>query len=88
MESAPTLEINIGSRTDELLLVHRSCAERLRWLGVSPVHTEVFTDLFDWHAIADLVARSCPPALALKIAPGATRDEEAWLSGPGDADGG
>jgi hypothetical protein len=27
----------------------------------------LFADLVDWHAIADLVARGCPPTLALKI---------------------
>jgi hypothetical protein len=64
MESAPTLEIDISPRPDELLLVHKWRAERLRWLGVSPAHAEVFADLVDWHAVADLVAHGCPPVLA------------------------
>jgi hypothetical protein len=27
-----------------------------------------FADLVDWHAIAELVERGCPPRLALEIA--------------------
>ena len=28
---------------------------------------EFFADFVDWHVIADLVARGCPPYLALRI---------------------
>jgi len=41
--------------------------ERLRQLGIPPAHAELVADQVDWHAIRDLVARGCAPALALRI---------------------
>jgi hypothetical protein len=55
-------------RTDEGLLVHAWRVEQLRNLGFPRSLAETFADLVDWHAIAELVARGCPPALALEIA--------------------
>jgi hypothetical protein len=53
--------------TDEEVRVHQWRAAQLRRLGFPHVHAEVFADAVDWHAIADLVARGCAPALALRI---------------------
>jgi hypothetical protein len=49
------------------VIVHEWRAEQLRRLGVPGAHAAVFADRVDWHAIADLVGRGCPPTLALKI---------------------
>jgi class 3 adenylate cyclase len=67
MTSSPRLETEFDSRRDQKLLVREWRAEQLRRLGVPPAHAALFADLVDWHAIADLVARGCPPTLALKI---------------------
>ena len=68
MTSSPRLEAEFDSRRDQQMLVREWRAEQLRRLGVPPAHAALFADLVDWHAIADLVARGCPPTLALKIA--------------------
>ena len=52
---------------DEMLLVHEWRAEQLQGLGVPHVLAETFADLVDWHVIAALVERGCPPVLALDI---------------------
>jgi len=54
--------------TDEDLLIHAWCAEQLRRLGLPRILAETFAGLVDWHEIAALVARGCPPELALEIA--------------------
>jgi hypothetical protein len=54
--------------TEEELLIHAWCAEQLRRLGLGRVLAETFAGLVDWHEIAALVARGCPPELALEIA--------------------
>jgi hypothetical protein len=50
------------------LLVHEWRFERLRSLGVPELLAESFADAVDWHVIANLVSRGCPPFLALRIA--------------------
>ena len=67
MTSSPKLETSFDSRRDERRIVREWREERLRQLGVPPGHAVLFADRVDWHAIADLVARGCPPTLALKI---------------------
>ena len=42
--------------------------EQLTRLGLSSVLAELFAGLVDWHEIAALVARGCPPLLAVDIA--------------------
>jgi hypothetical protein len=66
MTSSPRLETSFDSRGDQRI-VREWREERLRRLGVPPAHAALFADRVDWHAIADLVARGCPPTLALKI---------------------
>jgi hypothetical protein len=54
--------------TAEELAIHAWRAEQLRRLGLSSTLAETFAGLVDWHDIAALVARGCPPELALEIA--------------------
>ena len=53
---------------DEELLVHNWRVERLTRLGVPGALAEVYADHLDWHEVARLVQRGCPPQLALRIA--------------------
>jgi hypothetical protein len=67
MTASPRLETELDSRRDQRWIVHEWRARQLRRLGVPPAHAALFADRVDWHTIADLVARGCPPTLALKI---------------------
>ncbi len=49
------------------LLVHNWRVERLTGLGVPPALAEAYADRLDWHQVARLVQRGCPPRLALRI---------------------
>lgn len=51
----------------EELLVHEWRAEQLLRLGLPGILAEAFADIVDWHALAALVERGCPPRLALEI---------------------
>ena len=51
----------------EELLVHEWRAEQLLRLGLPDTLAETFADLVDWHALAELVERGCPPLIALDI---------------------
>jgi len=53
---------------DEELLVHDWRVERLTRIGVPGALAEVYADHLDWHEVARLVQRGCPPQLALRIA--------------------
>jgi len=48
-------------------LVHEWRVTRLTGLGIPWPMAEVDADNVDWHQIARLVRRSCPPMLALRI---------------------
>jgi len=48
-------------------LVHDWRVTRLTQLGVPRPMAEVHADHVDWHQIARLVLRGCPPKLALRI---------------------
>jgi hypothetical protein len=50
------------------LLVHNWRVDRLTRLGVPGSLAEVYADRLDWHQVARLVQRGCPPRLALRIA--------------------
>ena len=52
---------------DEDGVVHRWRREQLEALGVPEILAGWFADRVDWHAVADLVGRGCPPQLALEI---------------------
>jgi hypothetical protein len=49
-------------------LVHDWRVDRLTRLGVPGSLAEVYADRLDWHQVARLVQRGCPPRLALRIA--------------------
>jgi hypothetical protein len=53
---------------EEELLVHNWRVDRLTRLGVPGSLAEVYADRLDWHQVARLVQRGCPPRLALHIA--------------------
>jgi len=58
----------VGSARNEERSIQSWRAEQLRRLGLSRILAEMFAGLVDWHEIAALVARGCPPELALEIA--------------------
>jgi predicted component of type VI protein secretion system len=47
--------------------VHEWRASQLRRLGIPALLAEVYADQLDWHQIARLVRRGCPPLLAVRI---------------------
>jgi hypothetical protein len=49
------------------LLVHDWHVSQLERLGLSGPLAEIYADCIDWHQIARLVQRGCPPRLALRI---------------------
>ena len=51
----------------EELLVHDWRVDRLTRLGVPGSLAQVYADRLDWHQVARLVQRGCPPRLALRI---------------------
>ena len=51
----------------EELLVHDWRVDRLSRLGVPRSLAEAYADRLDWHQVARLVQRGCPPRLALRI---------------------
>jgi hypothetical protein len=48
-------------------LVHNWRVSQLERLGVPEPLAELYADHIDWHQIARLVRRGCPPRLALRI---------------------
>jgi hypothetical protein len=51
----------------EEVFVHNWRVDRLTRLGVPGSLAEVYADRLDWHQVARLVQRGCPPRLALRI---------------------
>jgi hypothetical protein len=49
----------------EGILVHEWRVAQLKRLGIPGVLAEAAADRVDWHQIARLVQRGCPPQLAL-----------------------
>ena len=47
--------------------VHDWRVSRLTRMGIPGTLAEVYADRIDWHQIARLVRRGCPPRLALRI---------------------
>jgi hypothetical protein len=48
--------------------VHDWRVSQLTRLGIFRLQAEIYADRVDWHEIARLVQRGCPPRLALRIA--------------------
>jgi hypothetical protein len=67
MEPTLSPEIDLHPRVDEEALVHEWRAEKLRDLGLPHTLADKFADLVDWHQLHAIVARGCPPELALDI---------------------
>jgi hypothetical protein len=70
LEPTPMPEIELvepETPDDEEILVHGWRIEQLQSLGLRTAVAEKFAALVDWHDIAALVERGCPPELALEI---------------------
>jgi hypothetical protein len=68
LEPIPMPELDaIDAHNEEEVLVHEWRVEQLRGLGVATRLAEKFAGFVDWHDIAALVERGCPPELALEI---------------------
>ena len=67
MEPMLMTEDELDEQNEEELLVHAWRVGQLRRLGIPGALAEAFAGRVDWHEIADLVKRGCPPALALNI---------------------
>jgi hypothetical protein len=52
---------------EENLVIHKWRVSRLERLGLPASLAEVYADRVDWHQLATLVQRGCPPWLALRI---------------------
>jgi hypothetical protein len=63
-----TTDIELYEPTDEDIAVAEWQAGQLERLGVSERLAQTFAELVDWHDVAHLVERGCPPNLALEIA--------------------
>ena len=62
---APITGHDAISRDD--MLVHNWRVSQLTRLGISGPLAEIYADRIDWHQVARLVQRGCPPGLALRI---------------------
>ena len=65
MEELIDVEIE---RESEEVRVHAWRVEQLGKLGLSTLVAEAVADFVDWHEVAPLVYKGCPPELALEIA--------------------
>jgi hypothetical protein len=63
MEPPPTGQEAVGHDESP---VHTWRASPLERLGVPGPLAEIYADCIDWHQIAQLVRRGCPPGLALR----------------------
>jgi hypothetical protein len=52
---------------DDELLVHEWRVTQLKRLGIPGPLADAAADHVDWHQVAKLVHRGCPPRLALRI---------------------
>ena len=52
---------------DDYVLVHEWRVGRLTRLGIPWPLAQAAADRVDWHQVATLVRRGCPPQLALRI---------------------
>ncbi len=64
----PTAEHSATREDRDRVLVHNWRVSQLTRLGIPRPLAEVYADRIDWHQIARLVQRGCPPRLALRIA--------------------
>ena len=62
-----TEDLDYGADEAEASRVRAWRVEQLRRLGLPRFIADMFADLVDWHALAELVERGCPVGLALEI---------------------
>lgn len=67
MDETFDTEIEIEQESEEVR-VYAWRAEQLGNLGLSTLIADAVANLVDWHEVASLVQRGCPPELALEIA--------------------
>ena len=71
MEPIMTPDLDLEHAGDdwnaEEVLVQEWRAEQLWRLGVPRALADAFANFVDWHELAALVGRGCPPMLALEI---------------------
>ncbi len=67
MEPITSSGPEIAAGRDEDRRVQAWRTERLLQLGLPYALAETFAGLVDWHELAALVERGCPPTLALEI---------------------
>lgn len=67
--STPELdfELDRDERNPEELLVEEWRAEQLWRIGLPRAFAYAFANVVDWHDLAVLIGRGCPPMVALEI---------------------
>ena len=60
-------EVRPDARMAEEQRIHEWRTEKLENLGIPAWLADIVADRIDWHDLAALVARGCPPRLALDI---------------------
>jgi hypothetical protein len=60
-------DVAIDKESEEIR-VYAWRVEQLAKLGLSTVIADVVANVVDWHEVARLVEKGCPPELALEIA--------------------
>jgi hypothetical protein len=65
MEEPSDIEIE---KESEEVRVYAWRMEQLLELGLSTLMADAFANVVDWHEVARLVHKGCPPELALEIA--------------------
>lgn len=63
----PEVDLEERNDNDDELLVQEWRVSQLRRLGLPRALADAFAGRVDWHEVADLTERGCPPALALEI---------------------
>jgi hypothetical protein len=64
---SPTKDEELDHGAREARAVRDWRVEQLQRLGLPNILATTFADLVDWHVLAGLIERGCPPELALEI---------------------
>ena len=67
MQPLVEFEQDLEQPSPDEVLVHEWRAEQLERLGITRLVAEAVARFVDWHELARLIERGCPPALALEI---------------------
>jgi hypothetical protein len=60
-------DAGLNESPNDEALIHAWHVEQLQRLGLPRLLAVKFAERVDWHELAELVARGCPPELALEI---------------------